>query len=96
MAAPLCSFRRTARSGSAERWVGQNATVLDAAPLDDGVGVTWRDEKGMHLTVVTTDGLESAPAPPSGDVVHLAQSGDDTVALVSESGAIHAYELDER
>jgi hypothetical protein len=75
---------------------GSDATMLDAAPLDDGVGVTWRDEKGMHLTVVTTDGLESAPAPPSGDVVHLAQAGDETVALVSEGGAIHAYELDGR
>ncbi len=75
---------------------GSRATVLDAAPLDDGVGITWRDDKGMHLTLATNDGLESASAPPSGDVVHLAQAGDETIALVGEGGEIHAYRLDAR
>ena len=87
-------------SHDATQWLrrtlgGSNdAAVLDVASLDDGVGVTWRDEKGMHLTIVTTDGLGPAPPPPSGDVVHLAQSGADTIALVSVAGQVHAYRLD--
>ena len=87
-------------SSDAERWLRRSlggasgATVLDTAALDDGVGVTWRDDEGMHLTVVTADGLEPTEAPPPGDVVHLAQSGGEAIALVSDGGEIHAYRLD--
>jgi len=67
------------------------ADVLDAAALDGGVAVTWRDAKGMHTTVVSADGRETIAAPPAGDVVHLAQSGEETIALVSAHGTIHSY-----
>ena len=71
-----------------------DATVLDVAALDDGVGVTWRNGKGMHMTVVTHDGLETSPAPPPGDVVHVARSGGNTIALVSREGQVRAYRLE--
>jgi len=71
-----------------------DSTLLDVASLADGAGVTWHDDKGMHLTVVTRDGLEPLAAPPLGDVVHLAQSGGETIALVSVDGQVRAYRLE--
>jgi hypothetical protein len=73
---------------------GSKAEILDATSLENGVGVTWRDEKGAHLTVLERDRLEPSAAPPLGDVVHLAQAGDETIALVSSGGTVHVYRLD--
>jgi len=87
-------------SKDSEQWLRRSvggatsSTVLDTSALADGVGVTWRDEIRMHLTIVTADGLEVGDAPPEGDAVHLAQFGGETIALVSEGGTIHAYRLE--